>query len=81
MSDPNPTARPYAKDQSKNPPPKHAFDRLLRRFARAYRALPRRARREAWAAAGADAEDRIGRRVRWPGHLSSALNRWRGRVP
>lgn len=26
---------PYADDQSKNPPPKHAFDRLLRRFARA----------------------------------------------
>jgi len=26
---------PFAEDQSKNPPPKHAFDRLLRRFARA----------------------------------------------
>ena len=29
------TARPFAEDQSKNPPPKHVFDRLLRRFARA----------------------------------------------
>ena len=27
--------RPFAEDQSKNPPPKHAFDRMLRRFARA----------------------------------------------
>lgn len=27
--------RPFAQDQSKNPPPLHAFDRLLRRFARA----------------------------------------------
>lgn len=35
MSEPKPAARPYAKDQSKNPPPKHALDRLLRRFARA----------------------------------------------
>jgi acetyltransferase-like isoleucine patch superfamily enzyme len=26
---------PFAEDQSKNPPPKHDFDRLLRRFARA----------------------------------------------
>jgi acetyltransferase-like isoleucine patch superfamily enzyme len=28
-------SRPFAEDQSKNPPPRHAFDRLLRRFARA----------------------------------------------
>ncbi len=27
--------RPFAEDQSKNPPPRHAFDRFLRRFARA----------------------------------------------
>jgi acetyltransferase-like isoleucine patch superfamily enzyme len=26
--------RPFAEDQSKNPPPRHGFDRLLRRFAR-----------------------------------------------
>ena len=32
---PGSTPIPFAEDQSKNPPPRHAFDRLLRRFARA----------------------------------------------
>jgi hypothetical protein len=32
---PGPTPRPFAEDQSRNPPPRHAFDRFLRRFARA----------------------------------------------
>jgi acetyltransferase-like isoleucine patch superfamily enzyme len=32
--EPSPPPRPFAEDQSKNPPPTHAFDRLLRRFAR-----------------------------------------------
>jgi acetyltransferase-like isoleucine patch superfamily enzyme len=32
---PEASPRPFAEDQSKNPPPKHAFDRFLRRFARA----------------------------------------------
>jgi acetyltransferase-like isoleucine patch superfamily enzyme len=32
---PTSAPRPFAEDQSKNPPPKHALDRLLRRFARA----------------------------------------------
>jgi len=32
---PGRASRSFAEDQSKNPPPKHAFDRLLRRFARA----------------------------------------------
>ncbi len=33
--DPTSPPRPFAEDQSKNPPPRHAFDRFLRRFARA----------------------------------------------
>jgi acetyltransferase-like isoleucine patch superfamily enzyme len=32
--EPSPPPRPFAEDQSKNPPPRYAFDRLLRRFAR-----------------------------------------------
>ena len=32
---PGPSPRPFAEDQSRNPPPRDAFDRFLRRFARA----------------------------------------------
>ncbi len=35
MNDPAPAPRPFAADQSKNPPPKNTLDRVLRRFARA----------------------------------------------
>jgi acetyltransferase-like isoleucine patch superfamily enzyme len=33
--DSEPVSKPFAEDQSKNPPPKNRLDRLLRRFARA----------------------------------------------
>jgi len=35
VSPPVPSPRPFAEDQSRNPPPRDAFDRFLRRFARA----------------------------------------------